>query len=242
MRILCLIYSIQDPLPASQPRAPHTSPTTTTNAGLSSQALSSAISIASTVTSHEPATGIQNGLGIVPTQRAPEAASPSEESYTSSTDQRTPGRNNEMVDSDRRLGSDREKARIKEREQFLRESAMDRVRETSFDVNESIGNVMLSTAASQLPQQQPLTRSTIRRSASNTSITSGQEARTPPSPHIPPPHAETVSVAGVRASMLPPPRPPPSVPLPNRPRGSSAAPAFPSQVLNQPLNKVGVFS
>jgi len=246
MRILCLIYSIQDPLPTGHPRAPYTPPTTTTNASPSSQALSSAISIASTVTSHEPSAGTQNGLGIVPTQRALEAVSPSEESSTSGTDQQTPGQNNdwEMVDSDwGRLGSDRENARIRDREQPLRGSATDRVREPSFDVNEAIGNVMLSTAASQLPQQQLQTRSTIRKSASNTSITSAQEARTPPSPYVPPSHAETpVPLPGARASMLPPPRPPPSMPLPNRPRGSSAAPAFPSQILNQPLSRVGIFS
>lgn len=247
MRILCLIYSIQDPLPASQPRTLHPSPTTTTaDASLSSQAFSSTTSIASTVVSHEPSASTQNGLSIVPTRRALETASPSEESYTSGTDRRTPGRNNdwEMVDPDRgRLGSDRENAQMRDREQSLRESAIDKVRETSFDVNEAIGNVMLSTVASQLPQQQPPTRSTIRKSASNTSITSGQEARTPPSPYASPSHAEPpVPVPGVRASMLPPPRPPPSMPLPNRPRGSSAAPAFPSQVLNQPLSKVGTFS
>jgi len=247
MRILCLIYSIQDPLPAShQPRAPITSPTTATSASLSLQVLSSSTSVASTITGPEPSGGTQNGSNIIPTPRALEPASPSEEAYTPSVDQRTPGRNNdwEMVDSDRRrLGSDRENARVREREQPLRESTTDRVRETPFDVNEAIGNVMLSGTTSQPPQQPPPIRPTIQRSASNTSMTSGQEVRTPPSPYVPPSQAEApVPVPGARTSMLPPPRPPPSMPLPNRPRGSSAAPAFPSQVLNQPLSRVGIFT
>jgi hypothetical protein len=185
MRILCLIYSIQDPLPAShQPRAPSTSPTSTTSTSLSSRAFPSATSVASTITSHEPP-GTQNGSSFIPSQRTLESASPSEESHTPNADQRTPGRNNdwEMVDSDwERPGSDRENARIREREQFLRESATERLRETSFDVNEAIGNVMLRGAALQPPQQQPPTRPTIRKSASNTSITSRQEARTPLAP------------------------------------------------------------
>ena len=248
MRILCLIYSIQDPLPASHnPRAPFTSPTSTTNASLSSQTLSSATSIASTVTSQEPFTGTQNGPTIAPTRRALEPGSPSEESHAPGADQRTPGRNNdwEMVDSDwERLGSDRENTRTREREHSLRPSAADRVRDESFDVNEAIGNVMLSGDASQPPpQQQQPTRPTIPRSASSTSITSRQEAKTPPSPYVPPSHTELpVPVPSGRASMLPPPRPAPNVPLPNRPRGSSAAPAFPSQVLNQPPGKVGMLS
>jgi len=246
MRILCLIYSIQDPLAASaQPRAPSTSPTSTTGASLSSQAFSSAISVASTITSHEPSAGTQNGPSIIPSQRTPDQASSPEESHTPGANQRTSGRNNdwEMVDSDwERLGPDQENDQIRERKQPLRESTTDKLRETSFDVNEAIGNVMLRGAAPQLPQQQPLTRLTIRKSASNTSITSRQEARTPPSPYAPPSHVEPpVPVPGVRASMLPPPRPPPSMPLPTRPRGSSAAPAFSSQVLNQPLSKVGMF-
>lgn len=241
MRILCLIYSIQEPLPASDPRAPANSPTSTTSASPSSQPLSSATSVATTVTSHESSVGTQNGPSIIPTQRALEPPSPSEELHIPSVDQRTPARNNdrEMVDSDwGRLGPDREHARIRERDQSLREGATERVRDASFDVNEAIGNVMLSGTASQPPQQQPPRRPTIQRSASNVSLTSRQETGSP-SPYVPPSHAEIpVPVPGVRASMLPPPRPPPSVPLPNRPRGSSAAPAFPSQV----LSKVGIFS
>jgi len=244
MRILCLIYSIQDPLSAGhQPRAPGISPTSTTSTSLSPRAPFSATSVASAVASHGPSSGTQNGPTVIPGQRALEPPSPSEESHTPSGDQQTPGRNNdwEMVDSDwEHLGSDRENARIREREQPLRESATER--EASFDVNEAIGNVMLRGAALQPPQQQTPTRHTIRKSVSNTSITFGQEARTSPSPFVPPSHAEPpVPISGVRASMLPPPRPPPSAPLPTRPRGSSAAPAFPSQGLNQPLSKVGTF-
>jgi hypothetical protein len=247
MRILCLIYSIQDPLPASHhPRAPLTSPTTasTTNSSLSSPGLSSATSLASTVTGHEPSPGTQNEPSVAPTQRALVSRSLSEESHSPSFDQRTPGRNNdrETVDTDwRRPGSDRENTRTRE-ERSLRESTADKARDTSFDVSEAIGNVMLSGVASQPPQQQPPARP-IRRSASNTSIPSRQETKTPPSPYVPPPHAETlVPVPGGRVSILPPPRPPPSMPLPTRPRGSSAAPAFPSQGLNQPLSKVGILS
>ena len=239
MRILCLIYSIQDPLTAGH--QPRISPTSVTSTSLSSQAHSSATSVASTVTNHGPSAGTQNGPSVIPSQRTLEPASPSEESHSPSGDQRTPGRNNdwEMTDSDwEHLGSDRENTRIREREQPLRESTTER--EASF---ETIGNVMLRGAALQPPQQQPPTRQTIRKSVSSTSITSRHEARTPPSPFVPPSHAEPpVPVLGVRASMLPPPRPPPSMPLPTRPRGSSAAPAFPSQVLNQPLSKVGIYS
>ena len=246
MRILCLIYSIQDPLPASQhPKATSVSPTSTTSTSLSPQALSSTTSVASTVTGYEPSASTRNAPSVIPSQRVHKPASPSEELHTPSGDQRTPGRNNdwEMVDSDwERSGSDRENARRRERQRPLRESATDRLRETSFDVNEAIGSVMLRGAALQPPQQQPPTRPTIRKSVSNTSITSRQEARTPPSPYVAPSQAEPpVPVLGVRASMLPPPRPPPSAPLPTRPRGSSAAPAFPSQILNQPLSKVGIF-
>jgi hypothetical protein len=241
MRILCLIYSIQDPLPAAHhPRAPSSSPTSATSTSLSSQAPSSATSGALTVTGHGPSAGTQNGPSVIPSQRVLEPASPSEELHIPNGDQRTPSRNNdwEMVDSDwEHLGSDRENTRTRERERPLRESATER--EASFDVNEAIGNVMLRGAALQPSQQQPPTRHTIRKSASNTAI---QEARTSPSPLVPPSHAEPpVPALGVRASMLPPPRPPPSMPLPTRPRGASAAPAFPSQVLNQPLSKVSIF-
>lgn len=232
MRILCLIYSIQEPLPTSHPRAPVNSPTSPASASLSSQPLSSATSVATTVTSHELSVSTQNGSSTVPTQRALEPPSPSEESHIPNVDQRTPARNNdwEMVDSDwGRLGPDRENAGMGEREQSQRGGATERLRDASFDVNEAIGKVMLSGAASQPPQQQPPTRPAIQRSVSNTSLTSRQEA-SPPNPYVPPSHTETpVPVPGVRASMLPPPRPPPSMPLPNRPRGSSAAPAFPSQ-------------
>ena len=246
MRILCLIYSIQDPLPAGHhPKAPYTSPTSTTSTGLSSQALSSATSVASTVTSYEPSANTRNAPSVVPSQRVLKLASSSEELHPPSGDQRTPGRNNdwEMVDSDwERQGSDRESTRLREKERPIRESNTDRLRETSFDVNEAIGNVMLRGAALQPPQLQPPTRPTIRKSMSNTSITSRHEARTPPSPYVSPSHTEPpVPVPAVRASMLPPPRPPPSTPLPTRPRGSSAAPTFPSQVLDQPLSKVGIF-
>jgi len=228
MGILCLIYSIQDPLAESpQPRAPSTSPTSTTGASLSSQAFSSAISVALTITSHEPSTGTQNGSSIISSQRTPDQASPPEESHTPGANQRTSGRNNdwEMVDSDwERLGPDQESDQIRERKQPLQESTTDRLRETSFDVNEVIDNVMLRGAALQPPQQQPLIRLTTRKSASNTSIKSRQEARAPPNPYASPSHVEPpVPVPGVRASMLPPPRPPPSMPLPTRP-GALVAP------------------
>src|SRR5260221_12044360 len=131
MRILCLIYSIQDPLPASHhPRAPLASPTTTS---LSSQAFSSVTSVASMASTHEaPPSDTQIGPSTAPTQRrALEHESPFEEQHTTglNANQRTPGQNNdwEMADSDwKRLGPDRENTWTREREQYLRESAADK--------------------------------------------------------------------------------------------------------------------
>jgi hypothetical protein len=51
-----------------------------------------------------------------------------------------------------------------------------------------------------------------------------------PATHV----AAPTSLAGLRSSVLPPPRPPPTAPLPNRPRMASGA-SIPPQLLNQPL-------
>jgi hypothetical protein len=76
----------------------------------------------------------------------------------------------------------------------------------------------------------------------NTSITSMiqsrtgslQDVRSPSSNGVPPPISVLSPTAYGRASMLPPPRPPPTAPLPTRPRMPSGA-AIPTQLLNQPL-------
>ncbi|PVF99122.1 hypothetical protein CPB86DRAFT_703901 [Serendipita vermifera] len=223
MRVLCVIYSIPDPLTSG----PSTGSTLPSSQHLleeyessipprpsRSQALPPGLPVHQQPPMQEIPEDVQSDDGI----RDQDTATIRDERMYSDADK------DWEVDSDwERRGLKRDRPRKQERQPdvtSLEQQRQQHQQQQLQALDEAIANATTPRATqTTMPDTYALLRST-----SHDQIAAAAT-------HV---SATPTTLAGLRSSVLPPPRPPPTAPLPNRPRMASGA-SIPAQLLNQPL-------
>jgi hypothetical protein len=212
MKILCLIYSIPDPLQSNNQA---TSTSTTAPLHPLDRNAASASSTVGQASQVAPMASSTDSL-VETLPDAPEDVHPEEAAGDLDTATIRKGHQPNTVSQDWELESDRE------RRGLIRDRPRNREREYDASTASNRQPVQQSTVLDDVSGTlRPLYTAAPPRALSH-------EIVGPTTTSIP------ISLSALRNSVLPPPRPPPSGPLPNRPRMPSGS-NIPPQLLNQPL-------